>query len=128
MAIAIDVAAAVQASGSWRLALRDVHAAYLAAGSDDSFVFAYRAIEDLARAVSPTKNKDWPRLQAHLGLTEYQLKRRTRSLMAARDCVAHGDLDSPTLAGARRDGSRRIGVARSLVRLAFANEPALPSV
>ena len=53
MTTAIDVAAAVFHQGPWRLAVRDVHAAYRAIGSsDDAFVFAYRAIEDLAQAVS----------------------------------------------------------------------------
>jgi hypothetical protein len=60
MRVAIDAAGTAYAKGSWRLALRDVHAAYLAVGNDDSFVFAYRAIEDLARAVSTTTQKDWP--------------------------------------------------------------------
>jgi hypothetical protein len=56
MAAAIDVAVAVFQRGPWRLAVRDVHSAYLALAtrSDDVFVFAYRAVEDLAHAVSKT--------------------------------------------------------------------------
>ncbi len=69
MAAAIKLAAAVQHRGGWRLALRDVYAAHRALldDSDDCFVFAYRAIEDLAHAVSTGKRKSWPQLQAHRG-------------------------------------------------------------
>ena len=127
MRVAIEVAGAAFAEGSWRLSLRDVHAAYLS-GNDDSFVFAYRAIEDLARAVSQTGKKSWPDLNAHLGLTKQQLKARTRGLFDARNAVAHGDIDSPVLVAARANQTRTISVARKLVRQAFANEPTLPAI
>lgn len=128
MRVAIDVAGAAFARGSWRIALRDVHAAYLATGNDDSFVFAYRAIEDLAHAVSPTMKKSWPDLHTHLRMTQQQLQTRTRRLLDARNAVAHGDLSNPALIAARADWARVVGVARSVVRLAFKNEPTLPSV
>ncbi len=128
MQVAIDVAAAAFSRGSWRLALRDVHAAYLAAGDDDSFIFAFRAIEDLARAVSPTGKKSWPLLHAHLGMTQRQMQGRTRRLFDARNAVAHGDVNDPALVTARADATGVIGVARWLVRLAFTNEPTLPSI
>jgi hypothetical protein len=48
---AATLAVAAEATPSWRLAIRDVYSALQERG-DDAFVFAYRAIEDVARAVS----------------------------------------------------------------------------
>jgi hypothetical protein len=108
--VAVDTAAQTFSRGSWRLALLDVHAAYLAVGGDDSFVFAYRAIEDLARAVSPTAKKSWPHLNTHLGLTKQQLQSRTRRLFNARNAAAHGDLNDAALLAARAAHARTIGL------------------
>lgn len=128
MAVAIEVAAAAFAGGSWRLALRDIHAAYLGLGNDDAFVAAYRAIEDLARAVSPIRKKDWARLHSHLGTTEARMKARTGLLFDARNAVAHGDTQDPQLVAARAKRSQVIGVARAIVREAFKREPTLPAI
>jgi hypothetical protein len=128
MMVAIEVAVAVFHRGPWRLAVRDVHAAYLAARlSDDAFVFAYRAIEDLTRAVSSTGKKSWPDLNAHLATTETALKRRTKRLFDARNAVAHGDENDPALVYAREHTGRLLGVSRAIVREVFAAEPELPS-
>ena len=72
---AIEIAVAVLHRGPWRLAVRDVHETHLTANeTDDAFVFAYRAIEDLARAFSTDGRKSWADLQAHLGTTEDAFK------------------------------------------------------
>jgi hypothetical protein len=129
MAAAIDLAVAVLDRGPWRLAVRDVHAAHLAlvSNSDDAFVFAYRAVEDLAHAVSPTGAKSWPHLHAHLGTTETRFKRRTKALREARDAVAHGDMHHRALTEARPRLENLVRLARSIVREAIAAERTLPS-
>jgi hypothetical protein len=69
---AAGLAGAIFREPGWRLAVRDVHSAHLERG-DDAFVFGYRAIEDLARAVtgktSQLRREDWERLHKHLGTT-----------------------------------------------------------
>ncbi len=125
---AIEIAVAVSHRGPWRLAVRDVHAAHLAANqTDDAFVFAYRAIEDLSRAFSPDGKKRWADLHAHLGTTDTAFKGRTKRLKAARDAVGHGDERDPALVYARANSSRLIGLSRTIVREAFAADLALPS-
>lgn len=129
MRAAIALAATAHDQGPWRLAIRDVHAAYqaLAARSDDAFVFAYRAVEDLAHAVSPTAAKDWAALQRHLGTTESVLKRRTKRLRDARDAVVHGDANHAALVAARKTPARLVGVGRSMVREAIGGS-SLPTI
>jgi hypothetical protein len=130
MAAAIDLAVAVFERGPWRLAVRDVHAAYLALAtrSDDVFVFANRAVEDLAHAVSTTGRKSWSDLHTHLGTTETNFKRRTKALREARDAVVHGDANGPALVAARPKIKALVGLARSIVREAIAREPTLPNL
>jgi hypothetical protein len=128
MAAAIDLAVAVFERGPWRLAVRDIHAAYLAIdlGSDDAFVFAYRAIQDLAHA-SETGRKSWPDLHARLGTTEARLKRRTKALRDARNAVGHGDQNDPALVAARPRRKNLVALSRRIVREAIAAEPSLPN-
>jgi hypothetical protein len=130
MAAAIDVAVAVFQRGPWRLAVRDVHSAYLALAtrSDDVFVFAYRAVEDLAHAVSKTGRKSWPDLHAHLGTMERNFKRRTKTLGDARGAVVHGDASDPALLAARPKMKTLVRLSRSIVREAIAREPTLPDL
>jgi hypothetical protein len=128
MGKAIEVALAVWHRGPWRLAVRDVHAAHLAADqTDDAFVFAYRAIEDLTRAWSPNGKKSWSDLRTHLGTTEPKFRNRTRRLFDARNAVAHGDENDPALAYARSHTKSLIRLSRTIVREAFAAESSLPS-
>lgn len=116
MAAAIGFAVEIFHLGPWRLATRDVHAAYLASETDDdAFVFSYRAIEDLARAVSQDGNKDWSALHAVLGTSESLFKKRTLRLFLARNAVAHGDAADPDLAWARANRKRALNVSRRLV-------------
>jgi hypothetical protein len=104
--------------GPWRLAIGDVHSAYMT-GTDDSFVFAYRAVEDLARAQSPTADKDWGALHSLLATTEKAFRRRTRRLYLARNAVAHGDPEDPDLLWARQRRERLLRLSRSIVREAL---------
>jgi hypothetical protein len=119
MEAAVKIAAHLLQEGPWRLALRDVHLAHLAAitNSDDSFVFAYRAIEDLAHAVSPIQGKkSWLDLHALLGTTEKTFKRRTKLLSEARNAVVHGDAHDPRLVAARAQHGKLVKLSRSILR------------
>jgi hypothetical protein len=129
MALAIDLAVAVFHLGPWRLAVRDVHAAHIASmsRSDDAFVFAYRAIEDLAHALSSTGKKSWPDLNAHLRTTKPRFLRRTKALREARNAVVHGDEHDPALVAARPRRTALVRQARSIVREAIANATYLPT-
>lgn len=129
MTAAVHLAAAVFHRGPWRLAVRDVHAAYLAEAtqSDDAFVFAARAIEDLAYAVSTTGEKSWPDLHAHLGTKKPLFLRRTKRLWDARNAVAHGDENDPALVAARPARKNLVDLSRRVVLEAIAAEPSLPT-
>jgi hypothetical protein len=130
MRAAVELAAAVFHRGPWRLAVRDVHAAYLAKifATDDAFVYATRAIEDLARAVSTTETKSWADLHAHLGTNQQAFKRRTRRLWKARAAVAHGDENDPDLVAARPAMNTLVELSRRIVREAITAEPSLPTI
>jgi hypothetical protein len=129
MTAAVKLASAVFQRGPWRLSVRDIHAAHLAwvIGTDDAFVFATRAIEDLAHAVSTTGRKSWPELHTHLGTTKSAFMRRTRRLWEARAAVAHGDENDPALVAARPAMKTLVSLSRKIVREAIAAEQGLPT-
>jgi hypothetical protein len=124
---ASTLAARVFHKGGWRLAVRDTHTAQraLERGSDDCFVFAYRAIEDLAHALSAGRDKSWPALHAHLGTTQEAFKRRIEPLRLARNAAGHGDETDPELEVARAKSARLVSLSRRIVREAIAADPSL---
>jgi hypothetical protein len=88
---AATLAVAAEATPSWRLAIRDIYAALQERG-DDAFVFAYRAIEDVARAVSGSagdlRGSDWAlltleRLRRPLGAASSACKALVRQRLTA---------------------------------------------
>jgi len=125
---ACRLAIAVSATPGYRIALRDIHSA-MSVGGDDSFVYAYRAVEDLARAVSGRRGElrgsDWSALHVHLGTDETRFKDRIAPLQTARRAAAHGDETDVDLIAARNDRTGRIGIARSVVADALSRDPAL---
>lgn len=129
MRAAVQLAAAVHHRGGWRLAVRDILAARRAADrrSDDCFVFAYRAIEDLAHAVSSTGDKSWPDLHALLGTDKPRFMRRLEPLRVARNAAGHGDESNPDLVTARANRDALVSRARRIVRDAIAHAPDLPT-
>jgi hypothetical protein len=115
---AVHLALATRASAYWRLAIRDMHLAIKDSG-DDAFTYAYRAVEDVARAVSGhtgqlTRNA-WSRLHTHLGTTEPAFKARIEPLQLARRAAAHGDPTDADLLAARQDRTARIAIGRIVV-------------
>lgn len=127
---ALTLAAAVNHRGGWRLALRDLYSAQraLERRSDDCFVFAYRTVEDLAHAVSPSSGKSWPALHAHLVTDETRFRRRVEPLRLARNAAGHGDETSPDLVAARDGRAQLVRLARRILRDAIRLAPDLPQV
>ncbi len=126
---AAKVAIAVGSLPGYRLALRDIHAAFHDRG-DDAFVFAYRAIEDVARAVSGRRGdlrpSDWRALHNRLGTDENTFKARIRSLQDARQAAVHGDEHDVRLLAARADRDARIEIARLVVAQALEADERVP--
>jgi hypothetical protein len=115
---AAGLACAVRHLPGWRLAVRDVHAA-LRDGGDDAFVFAYRALEDVARAVSgqsdQLRSADWAQLHRLLGTTSAAFLGRIGPLHDARRAAGHGNEADPKLRTARANRAAVIAIGRSIV-------------
>lgn len=115
---AARLAAAIHHLPGWRLAVRDVHAA-LRDGGDDGFVFAYRALEDIARAVSgqtgQLRKQDWAKLHQLLGTTDAAFLARIQPLHDARRAAGHGDEKDPQLQAARSNRDAVIEIGRRIV-------------
>lgn len=115
--------------GGYRLALRDIRAA-LADDGDDAFVFAFRALEDLAYAYSFRRGQlqpaDWSRLAEHLGMADEDFKARKKPLKDARDMWGHGDTENPELAAARAAREALIEEARQIVAEALHRDSGVP--
>jgi hypothetical protein len=111
---AVRVAETARKLPGYRLALRDVLSALLDRG-DDAFIFAYRAISDVARALGESGRVDWPALHRHLSTTEEAFRERVGSLQHARDAAAHGDETDVALMLARRNRHGLIKLARQIV-------------
>jgi hypothetical protein len=115
---AARLAVAIQKRPGWRLAVRDVHSA-LRDGGDDGFVFAYRALEDVARALSgqtgQLNNQDWAKLHQLSGTTKSSFLSRIEPLVKARRAAAHGNEGDPELQFARANRDAVIDIARRVV-------------
>lgn len=126
---AARLAAAVRHRPGWRLAASDVASALRSPG-DDSFVFAFRAVEDVARAVSGRTGQltasDWASLHNLLGVTATSFRKRIEPLQRARRAAAHGDETDQQLVTARGNRKRIIEIARHIVADAIVREPHLP--
>lgn len=131
MRTACDLAVAVHDLPPYRLALRDLHNA-LGETEPDSLVFAYRALEDLARAVSGQKGNltgaDWRALHERLGQDPAEARAQIEPLRLARNALMHGNAGA---AEADRGQARRdeflLGV-RQRVLQALATDPGLEHI
>jgi hypothetical protein len=110
---------------AYRLAIKDVSKA-IRERSDDAFVYAYRAVEDVARAVSGGVEPPWPALHDHLGTDEEAFKARVRGLRRARDEVAHGNDRAPDLVSAREKRNELTNEARRIVQEAMVADDRIP--
>lgn len=114
---AAELAVAVRRKPSYRLALRDVHAATREDG-EDAFVFAYRAVEDVARAVSGAgdlRARDWAKLHRTLRTSRDAFMDRLEALKTARDLVVHGNEQDERLARMRLKRDEIVNVGRMVV-------------
>jgi hypothetical protein len=141
MLISARLALEVRDRPGYRLALRDIYAALLldritrpddtSSRADDAFTYAYRAIVDLARAVSgratgELTGGDFNLLAERLELEPEELSARKEPLERARHAAAHGDEDDPELLEARANRRSIIDDARMLVAEVFGHEFDLP--
>ena len=94
MRAACELAVRAHEISGYRLALRDIHSSLLEGAGDDAYVFAYRALEDLARAITNSENElrasDWERLHDHIGQDREEARAAIEPLRLARNMVAHG--------------------------------------
>ncbi len=115
--------------GSYGLALRDIRAA-LADDGDDAFVFAFRALEDLAYVYSfrtgQLRPADWSSLAEHLGMADEDFDARKKPLKDARNMWGHGDTENPDLATARAAHEALIEEARRIVAEALHRDSGVP--
>lgn len=114
---AAELAIRVRRHPPYRLALRDIHIA-IGDDTDDSIFYAFRAVENGARAITgvsgDVEKSDWARFHGALGSDARSGESLMRPLTDARSAVAHGDMDlSNPISKERR--LELIGLARSLV-------------
>jgi hypothetical protein len=102
---ACELATKIYQRAPYRLAVRDVHSA-LSDREDDAFVYAYRALEDLARAVSGQEEQltgaDWQALHNRLGQDPEIAAKEIEPLRLARNAIGHGNPDHSDLREARQ--------------------------
>lgn len=122
---AIRVAEAARGVPGYRLALRDVLATVRDPG-DDRFVFAHRAVADLARAATGSGDVEWSALHYRLSTTEEAFRERLGPLQDARDAAAHGDDQDPALVLARRRRDVLVKLARQIVVEAMVADERMP--
>lgn len=93
---------------------------------DDAFVFAHRAVGDVARALSSSGRVEWRALHTHLGTTEEAFRERLGPLQDARDAAAHGDESDVALVLARRNRHGLVTLARQIVTAAMRDDDRIP--
>lgn len=128
MRSACELAVRVRSSAAYRLALRDIHSA-LSDTEDDAFVFAYRALEDIARAVTGSvgqlRDSDWAALHERLGQEAAEARAEIEPLRLARNAVVHGTKDNEALFVAHQRRAELLLDARRRVLRALASDPEL---
>jgi hypothetical protein len=98
-----------------RLALKDYYSAVMNRG-DDAFVFAYRAVEDICRAVTGSPNiegKDWQTMHRAIGTNKSMIDPLTR----VSEHVRHGDILDSQVVQARSAKNQLINIAHQVISL-----------
>jgi hypothetical protein len=125
---AIELAGASRERPGFRQALLDLLAAYGDSG-DDAFLFAYRAIEDVAREITGSADlatDDWKTFHRHLERDPDEAKQQIEPLTVARRAAAHGDASDTALDLARNERYERLRIARVLVADVMDRDPNIP--
>lgn len=122
---AAEIAIELRQMTQYRLALRDIHTA-VSDDSDDAIFFAYRAIENAARAIAGVDGElgraGWEAFHVALGRSAAEGKALMEPLTKARDAVGHGDVN-PTSPPHRDQRKELIMLGRSLVAEALGADP-----
>jgi hypothetical protein len=96
-----------------RLALKDYYHAFLDT-SDDAFLFAYRSIEDICRAITGTPDvngKAWKTMHMRLGTSKTLID----PLTEIATCVRHGDKNNSIVIAARQNRDHLIDIAHQVI-------------
>jgi hypothetical protein len=134
MRAAAELAVAARALPGYRVAFRDIHSALeldQLTRSDDTFVFAHRALAGAARAVSnrvqgPVTAGDWTKLAEQLEISPEVMMERKKVLDEARGAAAHGDEDDPELRKARESRGDIVNDIRLMLARVVAADTRLP--
>ncbi len=105
---------------NYAIALQDYSLAVSHIG-DDAFFFAYRAIEDICRAVTGldnTKSRSWNTMHTKLSTSEPQIK----PLKNVADDVRHGKRKSLVIKRARKQKGKIIKISHTIIEKAFKKE------
>lgn len=95
------------------LAIKDFRAAIADTGPD-SFLFAYRAVEDICRSITGKDPQDsWKKMHSTLQTSENFIKPLTN----VSECVRHGDINNDIVKNANRDNL--LEVSRKIILLEF---------
>lgn len=108
-----------RASGSNNhiLALKDYYSAIMDSG-DDAFLFAYRAVEDICRAITgcdEIRNQHWKAMHARLGTSETLVQPLTK---VAKE-VRHGNLTHQDVLQARPMKDTLLDIAHEVIEREF---------
>ena len=96
-----------------RLALKDFKAAMLDSG-DDAFFFAYRAVEDICRAITGATEigkSEWQAMHKTIGTRTTQIKPITKVSKKIR----HGDVENNVVKRARKNRDFYLDIARDVI-------------
>ncbi|HMS22689.1 MAG TPA: hypothetical protein PKA38_02885 [Candidatus Levybacteria bacterium] len=102
---------------NYSLALQDYHKSIIDTG-DEAFFYAYRAVEDICRAVSgmdDTKESAWDKMHKDLGTTKEQLD----SLLKVAEEIRHGKKNTQKIKDARTKRAELLGASKQIVEIAF---------
>lgn len=122
---AAELAVQLRARPAYRLALRDLRLA-LSDISDDAILFAYRAVENCARALAGIDGElgreGWARFHELRGIEAVEGREEMEALIRSRNAIAHGESDSGVN---RAPSSHLVLQTRKLVLATLAADPSV---
>lgn len=106
-----------KSNSNYSIALQDYYKAIIDT-SDDALFFAYRAIEDICRAVSEldnTEDKAWDKMHIILKTKESDIE----PLKKVADEIRHGKKNTKIIQSARKRKNKLIQISHSIIEKAF---------
>lgn len=122
---AAELAIQLRATPAYRLALRDLRLA-LSDISDDAVLFAYRAVENCARALAGIDGElgkeGWARFHELRGIEAVDGREGMEALIRSRNAIAHGESDA---GDPRPPSSHLVLQARKLILATLVADPGI---